>query len=455
MKMKTKSNKPYFFGQIAGTLVRSFIAAFVLFFATTPVYAADCTSNDEPRANAGSDLSVFASESATLVGSATGSDKLTYSWTCNGGRLENATSNEAEFTAPEVSQDTYYVCTLKAENSCGSNTDTVNVLVKTNPAQTTDETNLAALSADPNNGCAPLENVSLSAKINPQDNLQDYTYYFYCNGNVDQNLTITTKDTSYTAKSLCAYPETGTYTAYVRIVSGDLIDIKQSATISVKSCDNNSEGKIAVEKLVSNLSSGTGFTSSVSADPGDEISFKITVKALSGDLQELMLTDIPPEGIDNIQNLAVDGEPLSGDLKLGIGLGNIYEGSALSITYSAKILASDRFPGGQTRLTNTAKAQCSDNSCLSEGSAEITVSKGQTKVLTTAKTGFGDNPFTDSFVIPAGLSLLIVWAFRAQLIRFEEWTDARKKNYFVYKSKKLLDLKRARLKAEKLADKWA
>ena len=453
--MKIKSSKPYFFGQIAAILVRGFSAAFVLFFATTPIYAADCTSNDEPQANAGSDLSVFASGSVTLVGSATGSDKLTYSWVCNGGQLENATSNEAEFTAPEVSQDTYYVCTLKAENSCGSDTDTVNVLVKTNPEQATDKTNQAALSADPNNGCAPLENVSLSAKIKPKDNLnQDYTYYFYCNGNVDQNLTITTKDTSYTAKSLCAYPETGTYTAYVRIVSSDLVDILQGATINVKSCDNNGEGKIAIEKLVSNLSSGTGFTSSVSADPGDEISFKITVKALSGDLQEVALTDIPPEGIDNIQNLAVDGEPLSGDLKQGLGLGNIYEGSALSITYSAKILASDRFLGGQTQLTNTAKAQCSDNSCSSEGSAEITVSKGQTKVLTTAKTGFGDNPFTDSFVIPAGLSLLIVWAFRARLIRFEEWADAGKKNYLVYKSGKTLDHKRARLKAEGIADKW-
>ncbi len=453
--MKTINGKLDFSGKIAVILVRGFVAAFALFFASTPVYAADCTSNDEPRANAGSDLSVFESGSATLTGSATGSDKLTYTWTCNGGQVENATSNEAEFTAPEVSQDTYYVCTLKAENRCGSNTDTVNILVKTNPEKKIDGTDQAAFSADPNNGCTPLENVSLSAKINPQDNLsQDYTYYFYCNNNVDPNKTVTTKDFSYTAKSLCAYPESGTYTAYVRIVSGHSVDIKKSATISVKSCDNNNESKVAVEKLVSNLRSGTGFMNSVPADPSDEISFKITVKALSGDLQDVLLTDIPPEGIDNIQNLAVDGEPLSGDLKQGIGLGNIYEGSALSLTYSAKILASDRFPGGRTRLTNTAKAKCSDNSCSSEGSAEIIVSNGQTKVLTTAKTGFGDNPFTDSFVIPAGLSLLIVWAFRAQLIRLEEWVDTGKKNYLVYKSGKMLDLKRARLKAERIADKW-
>jgi hypothetical protein len=126
----------------------------------------------------------------------------------------------------------------------------------------------------------------------------------------------------------------------------------------------------------------------------------------------------------------------------------------MTITFSATVLGPDSFTEDETVLTNTAKIACSDNACSAEDSAEITVaSQIQTDILTTNTTGFGDNPLTDSFVIPAGLSLALVWIFRARFIQFEEWADARKKNYFIYKSEKTLNLKRARLKAERITDK--
>jgi hypothetical protein len=448
--------------KITLALILSLAAVFVLYSVKT----ADAANCEKPGADAGADQSVKESKKVALDGSAKESGEMVYEWTCNGGTIDNASSAATEFRAPEVDRDTYYVCTLKAANECGFDYDTVNILVENKSGEVLGKADENIFSAEPSSGCAPMNNVSLSADIGKQDDAnREYAYYFYCSGDVDWNKTIITHETSFTAKDLCDYPETGTYNAYVRITSNGKPDIKKSIMIAVDDCASEESGggngeenadnmNLTVKQLVGNLNGETGYGSSITTYPNKELSFRITLEATGKSLKNVVLTDNLPEGIDNLREVAVDGEPVSGDLQKGLNLGNIDEGAAMTVTFSATVLGSDNFPENETTLTNTAKIACSDNSCSAKDSAEITVaSQIQTDILTANATGFGDNPFTDSFVIPAALSLALVWIFRARLIQFEEWTDSRKKYYSIYKSKKTLNLKIARLKTERLADK--
>jgi uncharacterized repeat protein (TIGR01451 family) len=452
--MNSVTKDRYLRNGIAMALVLNLVAIFVLLSAHGLANAAECALNDKPDANAGSDQSVQESKKATLDGSAKGLGEMIYEWNCNGGTIDNISSAVADFTAPEVDRDTYYVCTLKATNDCGFDYDTVNILVENKPENSLGEAQ-AVFMAQPDTGCAPLNDVSLNVNIiQPGNPDREYIYYFYCNGDVDLDKTVTTHESSFTASDLCDYPEAGTYNAYVRVASNNQSDIKESVMISAETCEKDDSTNITVKQLVSNLKSRTDYSNSTVAEPLDELSFKIALTAAGQNLQNVFLTDVLPEGIDNILDVIIDGKPVSGDLEQGINLGNIEKGATLTITFTATVQGPDNFIGNEKILINTAKALCSDNSCSSDGTAQIIVTQDRTAVVTNNETGFGDNPITDSFLVPAGLSLLLVWLFRVPLIRFEEWTDARKQNYFIYRSKKLLNLKRARLKVKKLMEKW-
>jgi uncharacterized repeat protein (TIGR01451 family) len=509
-----------------------------------------------PAANAGPDAEVYESQSETLNGSATGGGTIAYAWTCNGGTVENASSAVASFKAPSVSQDIYYVCTLKTTNNCGFSTDTMNVLVKNKTDKTLDATlttnpksgcvslknvdltadaalvggsasdeitysfdctndgtyektvtttarkytaadlctyatkgsytaavkataiGLArtatatvsankcgggggsnnpsvALDANPDNGCAPLKNVDLYAEVYPERHGDgDYTYYFYCDGDDEVDKKVTTEETSYTAKELCDYSKSGTYTAYVRVESDNDLDVKDSATISVEDCESAEIGKASIDKLASNLSDGTAYSDSISAKPGDVVSFKITVKALGGDLENVILADVLPTGIFDVQNITVDGIKVSDSLASGIDLGDIASGQSKTVIFTTYVGGKNSFDFGQTVLTNTAKADCDTSSCSDTDTAIVKVTKTEVEGATTVSTGFTNNPFVDSFVIPAGFALFLIWAFKAKLIKLEEWLDQKKQHYLTFKSRKALDLQRAKLKAQKIADRF-
>ncbi len=90
------------------------------------------STNNPPTANAGSNKQVNEGNQVTLHGSASDpdGDSLSYSWSCNGGYISNIYSLNPTFNAPQVSEDTTYICTLKVTDSNGSKDyDTVAISV--------------------------------------------------------------------------------------------------------------------------------------------------------------------------------------------------------------------------------------------------------------------------------------------------------------------------------------
>jgi hypothetical protein len=110
------------------------------------------------------------------------------------------------------------------------------------------------------------------------------------------------------------------------------------------------------------------------------------------------------------------------------------------------------FHYGQTTITNTATARGEGASDSDE--ADIIVQRAEIAGITAISTGFTDNPFLDSFVIPLGLSLFGVWALKAKLLAIEEFLDAWKIAFAKFHSQKSLAAKISQLKIKHIATRF-
>jgi len=101
---------------------------------------ANCTCsgvNNPPSCDAGSDKTVNENQSVQLDCSASDpdGDSLSYSWSCTGGSLNNSSILQPVYTAPSVTADTDYACTLSVSDGKGGNcSDSMIVHVKDIPA---------------------------------------------------------------------------------------------------------------------------------------------------------------------------------------------------------------------------------------------------------------------------------------------------------------------------------
>ncbi|MDI6883169.1 MAG: PKD domain-containing protein [Patescibacteria group bacterium] len=89
--------------------------------------------NNPPVAEAGPNREVNEGNSITLQGSGydPDGDSISYSWSCASGSLSNSNTAQPIYTAPQVTYDTNYTCTLTVTDSYGlTGSDTMNVLVR-------------------------------------------------------------------------------------------------------------------------------------------------------------------------------------------------------------------------------------------------------------------------------------------------------------------------------------
>ncbi|MFA4998833.1 MAG: PKD domain-containing protein [Candidatus Paceibacterota bacterium] len=376
-------------------------------YATAVVYVYDNNqTNHAPTANAGPDKDVYENQSTTLEGSGydQDGDPLYYSWSCTGGSLSSYSIARPTYTAPSVSYNNYYNCVLTVRDDEGlSASDNMVVYVREQSSGNFS----VSLTPNPSSGNAPLNNVSLTAYLSG-DASGDATYKYDCTNDGSWERITSANANSNTAYSLCNYYTNGNYTAKVEVTRGGMTNY---ATAVVYVGGSSQTGTFVVTKLVKNLSDGTGWQTSVSADPGEVLYFSIQVTALNN-TQDVIIKDILPSKLIYGGDLRLDNVPTAGDIINGFNIGYLSANQTRTITFKATVANADQFVYGTTELTNTAQI---NNSSYTGGAAKINVTRSAVAgAITTVVTGIN----------PLFISLMI--AFLLALAFYFFWTNLEK-----------------------------
>jgi len=249
------------------------------------------------------------------------------------------------------------------------------------------------------------------------------------------------------SKSLSGSESTGNLTyskTYTMTCSGSGGSASDSVRVNIAAFPT-----LTVVKLVRNLSDGTAWLDSVTADPTELISFSIQVTAGDSYLSNVIIRDTLPDKIRYRGNLKIDGLLSSGDILSGLNIGYLSSYQTKTITFDADVLGADQFAFGETQLINSALVFSTETS--NSDTAKIIVIKREVAGAAVAiPTGLTNNLFLDSFFLPLVIALIIIWLLRSRILQFEEWLDKRKKKHQEYHSEKLLKLKIAKIKLENL-----
>jgi len=252
------------------------------------------------------------------------------------------------------------------------------------------------------------------------------------------------------AKSISGSESTGNLTvsrSYTLTCTGSGGSNTDTVTASITSA-----GILTVNKWVRNLSDGTAFLESVAAKPLDVVSFSITITAANSALDNVIVKDTLPSQIVWWQNsLKLDGNSVSGDIVSGYNIGSLSANQTRTVTFDAGIASAASFAFGNTSLTNSVTVSSSNTS--NSDTATIVVTKQAVAGATSVSTGLTNNLFVDSFLLPLAIALLLVWLLKSNIIKWEQWLDARKKRYKEYKSDKLFRLKAKKIRIQEFLKK--
>jgi uncharacterized repeat protein (TIGR01451 family) len=156
--------------------------------------------------------------------------------------------------------------------------------------------------------------------------------------------------------------------------------LQDSATITVsKTTTVVTNRQISLEKLGKDITKGEDdLRTSVTAAPGDTLEFALKVKATSGNLSNIVVNDILPDGVTYINNTtSLNGIIISNGITTssGVNIGSLSEGQEAVVKFNAVLADSSHFSQNTTSLTNVAQARA-DNVGTVTAQLPISVSKG-------------------------------------------------------------------------------
>ncbi len=204
---------------------------------------------------------------------------------------------------------------------------------------------------------------------------------------------------------------------------------------------NTTDSTLTINKTVRNLTTGSGFASSVSANPLDMLMFMITLKT-SGNQSagNAYVKDYLPNNLIYKGQLVVSGANYTGDINSGINIGSFSSNQTVTITYQAQVASAQNFSYGTTTLNNSVSVTGSNSNYNPISNASVFVTRSGVYGASTISTGLTNNFWIDSFFLPLALVLLIVWMWRAGIFfGIEKWLDNKKKVRKTYSSGKELN----------------
>ncbi len=211
--------------------------------------------------------------------------------------------------------------------------------------------------------------------------------------------------------------------------------------------NNNTNSNLYVTETVRNLTSGgSGFATTAYANPGDMVMFMITLQANNGDAQNVFVRDNLPTNLiyNNQMIVACSGNSncnnYSGsNIASGINLNTIYSGQTATITFQAQVAQASNFSYGSTTLTDSVNASSSNSGYVPTNSASVIVTRAGVYGASTVSTGLTNNFWTDSFILPLAITLLLLWIWRSgSLYGVEKFIAKYKNNKKIYDSQKEL-----------------
>ncbi len=235
-----------------------------------------------------------------------------------------------------------------------------------------------------------------------------------------------------------------TYTNYLR--NGTSVNSELLGRAVCETKPEKEVGDLTILKTARNETRDSAWGNSVTAAPGDNISFLITIKATNGDVEDVSVRDVLPEKMRNPRNLKVNGLSVSGDITSELSLGDVSVGEPQVITFNAQLFGEDSFGAGWTNLVNRAYV-LSKGAQEAEDTAEIYVSKGVVAgAATRIPAGITNNKLIDFVLLPL-LATLIIWLlFKKHFIALSGWIERKKFDAVDFKAKKNLEKVTSRIK---------
>lgn len=259
------------------------------------------------------------------------------------------------------------------------------------------ETLYVNLTADPDNGDAPLNNVDLKASVSGSAN-GEIEYRFNCENDGSWDRTTDSYSEDKTIDNLCDYDSAGTYTARVRVWRDGL-----TATDTDRVNVTGVAGVVspAADKEVRNLSDGnTVWKETEEADYGEMVLYRIEIEA-SEDLADVYFKDELGEWAKWYDDVVIDDVNFSDDdMTDGVFIGDIDEGQTVVITFKVLLEGKNYFDYGATEITNSAMVY-NDDFEVSD-TAVLEVKRSSVAGATSVATGV----LSDS-ILALGITILV------------------------------------------------
>jgi len=217
--------------------------------------------------------------------------------------------------------------------------------------------------------------------------------------------------------------------------------------------NNTTTGTLYVSKTVRNLSNGSGFSTSTSANPGDVLMFMITLQNNSGqDIQNVVVRDLLPANLIYNNQLVVArtnnaSTNYSGDIISSLNLNTISANQTVTVTYQAQVASAGNFAFGTTTLNNSVTTTSSSSNYIPIASASVIVNRTGVLGASSISTGLTNNFWLDSFFLPLMITLFGLWMWKSGMFfGLEKWLSDKKKTRRGFKSEKELQNRIAKIR---------
>jgi uncharacterized repeat protein (TIGR01451 family) len=178
----------------------------------------------------------------------------------------------------------------------------------------------------------------------------------------------------------------------------DTAEVVVDNDVCTNNCGSNNTRRLAITKLVRNLSTGNGYSNTTSASNGDRVQFQITVRSTGNSrVNDVRLNDDLPSGLRLVSgSIEIDGDDVSSNSLSSIDLGDMNDGDRQVVTLIATVDNSGSSCSTRS-LQNIARASA-DNANSVEDDAFVTVGcvQGSNINLSFAKRAHNDTKNVDA-----------------------------------------------------------